>query len=174
MIATSSVMRNDTLSWQCIFVKKKFYQFLLSLREFCVSLRMPRRTKRQRQVAEIALNTRESLKKPRLTEIPPSKSLGPSGLDTTRDSSLSSDPTDIDEDSNFDTIKEMNTDPSLKLELFMEEWVQSLCRDDKISLDLFLTYNFEQILDFYSTRSAEYAPIMMGKSEQTIRKWRSD
>ena len=76
---------------------------------------MPRRTKQQRQVAEIALNTRESLKKPSLTEIPPSKSLGPSGLDTTRDSSLSSDPTDIDEDSNFDTIKEMPSYLSQKM-----------------------------------------------------------
>lgn len=40
----------------------------------------------------------------------------------------------------------MNNDPSLKLELFVEEWAQSLCRDDEISLDLFLANNLESYL----------------------------
>ena len=68
----------------------------------------------------------------------------------------------------------MASDPTLKLEQFVEEWVLSLNRDDKVALGLFLTYNLQHTLNFTATRSAEYAVIMMGTSERTIRQWRSN
>ena len=52
--------------------------------------------------------------------------------------------------------------------------MQSLVRDDKISLGLFLTYNLQHTYNFTATRSAEDAAVMMGRSERTIREWNAD
>lgn len=68
----------------------------------------------------------------------------------------------------------MKANPVLKLEQYVEEWELALDRDDRTSLGLFLTYNLQYTLNFTSTKACEYAAIMMGRSERTIRQWRSD
>ena len=59
------------------------------------------------------------------------------------------------------------------MEQFVEEWVLSLDREDQISLSLFLTFHFERLLNFTQYHAADYAGIMMGKNERTIRQWLS-
>lgn len=70
--------------------------------------------------------------------------------------------------------EELKNNPELKLELYVDEWVTSLDRDDNISLGLFLTYNLENALQYPSTKAAECAAIMLGKSERTVWQWRTD
>ena len=86
---------------------------------------------------------------------------------------ISSESTDQD-DPTFDPQQELDENPSLKMEQFLEDWVVSLSREDKISLGLFLSYNLRNVLNFTATRAAEYAVVMMGKSDRTIRQWHSD
>lgn len=62
----------------------------------------------------------------------------------------------------------------LKFEQFVEEWVFTLDKNDKISLGLFLAYNLQNVLNFTATKACEHAALMMGKSERTIRQWRAD
>ena len=143
---------------------------------------MPKRKARQVQLAANAKKAREAIKRPSLPDIDeeplevsddgPSVQMQEPQIEQERGRSVSTDPTD--EDPTFDPEEAMASDPSLKLEQFVEEWVLSLDRDDKIALGLFLTYNLQHTLNFTATRSAEYAAIMMGKSERTIRQWRTD
>lgn len=127
---------------------------------------------------QLVQKKREAIKKPRLSDIDKeSPAQGPSvqvqelQVEEMRGRSISTDPTD--EDPTFDPEEAMASDPTLKLEQFVEEWVLSLNRDDKVALGLFLTYNLQHTLNFTATRS-EYAVIMMGTSERTIRQWRSN
>ena len=144
-------------------------------------LKMPKKTKRQRQLTDNAKKARESVKVPRLEVIDeelPLTASGPSGdaddegSPDIRGRSVSTDPTD--DDPTFDPDDEISNNPNLKLERFVEEWVVQLDRDNKISFGLFLMYNLQHVLNFTSTNSAEYAAIMMGTSERTLRQWRSD
>ena len=100
---------------------------------------MPRRKGRLVQLAANAKKAREAIKKPRLSDIDEeSPAQGPSvqvqelQVEERRGRSISTDPTD--EDSTFDL---MASDPTLKLEQFVEEWVLSLDRDDKVALGVF-------------------------------------
>ena len=136
---------------------------------------MPKKGKRASQLAVSAQRAREGLKKSRIDQEPPhSMSPGPSTSQSAleRGRSLSTDPTD--EDPTFDPAEEMSSNPSLKLEQHVEEWVCSLDRDDTISLGLFVAFHLEHMLSFTATKAAEYAAIMLGKSERTVRQWRSD
>ena len=60
------------------------------------------------------------------------------------------------------------------LQEFSENWLQSLDRDDLKSLAIYLCYQFVSELSFTETRAAEYAAMMVGKSERTVRQWRVD
>lgn len=128
---------------------------------------MPRRKKRSSQLADNANKAREGINIPRMET--------PTSLDSVsepiRARSMS---TPTDEDPTFDPEVEKEANPVLKLEEFIEEWVSALDREDKMSLGLFLTYNLEYTLNFTATKSAEYAALMMGRSDRTIRQWRSD
>ena len=88
--------------------------------------------------------------------------------------SVSSSIVETDKDPTFDPEEELASTPALKLETFVEEWVISLERDDKIALGLFFTFNLKQAFNCTSTKAAEYAAMMMSKSEHTIRQWKSD
>ena len=68
----------------------------------------------------------------------------------------------------------MRDEVDTALEQFIEDWVISLDREDTISLSLFLTYHFSNLMNFTSTKAAEYAAIMIGKSDRTVRQWRAD
>ena len=140
---------------------------------------MPRKGKRVSQLAANAEKAREAAKKSKLDQLTESACLClvlliilqivlPFSV-----RSESTVPTDI-EDPTFDPDAELETNPIIKLELFLEEWASSLDRDDKISLGLFLAYNLEYALNFTATNACEYAAMMMGKSERTIRQWRAD
>ena len=79
----------------------------------------------------------------------------------------SSDPSD----GNYSPTEDAGEDAGAATEQFVEDWVLSLNRHDTISLALFLTFH---LLNFPSTRAAEYAAIMIGKSDRTVRQWRAD
>ena len=136
---------------------------------------MPKKGKRASQLAVSAQRAREGLKKSRIDqESSHSMSPGPITSQSTLEQgrSLSTDPTD--EDPTFDPAEEMSSNPHLKLEQHIEEWVCSLDRDDTISLGLFVAFYLEHTLSFTATKAAEYAAIMLGKSKRTVRQWRSD
>lgn len=92
--------------------------------------------------------------------------------------STASEPILMDEDSNLDPTfnpdKELVTNPKLKLEQYVEEWVLSLDREDKISLGLFVSFHLQNLLNFTQSNAADYTGIMVGKSERTVRQWQSD
>ena len=132
---------------------------------------MPRKSKRVRQLVKNVSKARESLEsqeqEPMEVSLHASQE---SGASAACDSSVSDD----GEDSTFDPKEEVKANPLLQLEQYVEEWELSLDRDDRISLGLFLAYNFQYTLNFTATKACEYAAIMMGRSERSIRKWRSD
>ena len=74
-------------------------------------------------------------------------------------------------DGSYSPTEAMQEEAGAAVELFME---LSLNREDTISLSLFLTFHLAQLLNFTSTKAAEYATIMVGKSDRTIRQWRAD
>ena len=90
---------------------------------------MPKKGKRASQLAISAQRARGGLEKTRIDQESPD-SMGPSTSQTIldRDRSLSTDPTD--EDPTFDPAEEMSSNPSLKLEHHIEEWVCSVDEDD--------------------------------------------
>ena len=79
---------------------------------------------------------------------------------------------DTTEDPNYDPEQDLHENIDLKLEQFVEEWVLHLDRDDKISLSLLLCFHLEKLFHLNQTNAAEYASIMLGKSDRTIRQWR--
>ena len=132
---------------------------------------MPRKPKRSAQLAKNAMRARVAIKRP---EIPASDSPA-STIQEARAGTPGSAISDATEDDpTFDPDKELASHPILKLEQYLEEWTLSLDRDDTISLGLFLAFHFKHSLNFTATKAAEYASMMMGRSDRTIRKWRAD
>ena len=76
---------------------------------------------------------------------------------------------DCSSDATYDAEQEIADSPKLRLEHFVE-----VSRDNTVSLALFLCHQLEQLLGFTATNAAEYASVMLRKSERTIRQWRSD
>ena len=58
-------------------------------------------------------------------------------------------------------------------ESFCENWVLQLSRDDKVFLALFLTFQLSNYFDCGTTRAAELAGTMVGRSDRVVREWRS-
>ena len=50
----------------------------------------------------------------------------------------------------------------------------SLDHDDKKSLAIFLCYNLAQHFSMKETEAAELTAVKIGKSDSTVRQWRSD
>ena len=67
----------------------------------------------------------------------------------------------------------MKDDRIVLLEQFVEEWVLSLPRDDKVGLLLLLCFHSE-MFNFTKTKAAEFMSIMIGRSERTGRQWKSE
>ena len=140
---------------------------------------MPPKSKRVKSLQKAAERAREA-KKVKLNEpVEPS----PSTPSLSQASSVAQPSTDLDcllmdEDSNldptFDPEKEITANPDLKLEQYVEDWVLSLDYEDRVSLGLFLSFHFQHLLNFTQYHAADYAAIMMGKSERTIRQWLLD
>ena len=153
---------------------------------------MPPKTKRLKMLQESARRAREGLKRERegnnfrgaVTQ-PPSQPLLPPptevlvsdySSDVTPFQPLLPPPTEVfvsdySSDVSYDVGDEP---PHSRLEEFVEEWVLSLSRDNVVALSLFLCYNLEKLVGFSSTNAAEYASIMLGKSDRTIRQWKAD
>ena len=77
-------------------------------------------------------------------------------------------------DESFDPDQSMSGDAHATLESFVEDWTLSLGREDIVSLSLFLSFHLMHMLNFTSTKASEYAAIMIGKGERTVRRWRAD
>ena len=56
---------------------------------------------------------------------------------------------------------------------FVEEWLETLDKNEIKSISLFLCYHFVHTFSFTETKAAEYAASMMKKSDRTARRWRS-
>ena len=56
---------------------------------------------------------------------------------------------------------------------FVEEWLETLDKNEIKSISLFLCYHFVHAFSFNETKAAEYAASMMKKSDRTARQWRS-
>ena len=56
---------------------------------------------------------------------------------------------------------------------FVEEWLETLDKNEIKSISLFLCYHFVHAFSFNETKAAEYAASMMKKSDRTARRWRS-
>ena len=83
---------------------------------------------------------------------------------------LAGDPEESDRsDATFDPDQEATCSTDAILEQFVEDWLLTLDRDNIISLSLFLTYNLKSLLNLSTTNAADYAGIMLGKSDRTIR-----
>ena len=68
----------------------------------------------------------------------------------------------------------MKDECTIMLEHFVEEWVLSLPCNDRIGFSLFMCYHLENMFEFTKMKAAEFASIMVGWSERTIRQWRTE
>ena len=56
---------------------------------------------------------------------------------------------------------------------FVDEWLQVLGKEELKSVAMFLCYHLVGLFSFTDTKAAEYAALMLGKSDRTVRRWRS-
>ena len=56
---------------------------------------------------------------------------------------------------------------------FAEDWLDTLDKEDIRSLSLFLCYHLVDLLSFTETKAAEFAALMVKKSNRSVRRWRS-
>lgn len=123
---------------------------------------MPPKTKRQRQSSEAACLGRETLKRARSEaeniESPENTMAEASGSTETGSGALGGESSDQHE----------------ILEAFVEDWVQTLDRDDKKSLAMFLCYHLVVRFQYTETRAAECAAELIHKSDRTVRQWRAN
>ena len=133
---------------------------------------MPPKSKRQKQLQEAALKAREGVKRARTEESHPesaSTSVNPAPTEHSSESEVETTP-----DPSYDPDEELSADANFILERFVEDWILTLDRDDKVSLGLFLCYHLQHLFNFTQTKAAEYVGVMLGKSDRTIRQWRHD
>ena len=133
------------------------------------SLEKAREAKRRRTEAGSAVPTSES------TTVTIADDGGePSGLSqllTMSDDAL--DTEDEQKDPTFDLDSSLKEDIDHVTETFCEDWATHLDRDDRVSLGLFLYFQLTKVLSMGELKAAEVAGMMIGKSERTIREWRS-
>ena len=99
----------------------------------------------------------------------------PQESDLSRLLSMSDDALDTeDENANhcFDLDASMKSDVEHLAENFCEDWVSHLERDDRVSLKLFLCFQFTKHLDTADTKAAEIAGMIIGRSDKTVREYR--
>ena len=81
---------------------------------------------------------------------------------------------DCSSDGSYNVENELSASPDLRLEHFVKDQVLSFSRDNVVSLALFLCYQLENLFRFTATNAAEYDSVMLGKSDRTIRQWKTD
>ena len=77
-------------------------------------------------------------------------------------------------DPTFDLDDSVKSDSVHIAESFCEEWVTHLRWDDRASLGLFLHFQHTTVLGKGETEAAELTGMMIGKSDKTIREWRTN
>jgi len=77
-------------------------------------------------------------------------------------------------DPSFELDSIIQSDTHHQSEVFCDEWVAQLSRDDKYSLAIFLQYHLCKTVGKGNTEASELAGLMIGKSEKTIREWRDE
>ena len=146
---------------------------------------MPRKSKLKRRVENSLSHARDA--KRSCTEVGES-SRGTDQLQRSRSSSasrperleelleLSDEALDTDNeeiDPSFDLDTSLRSDTDHMVETFCEDWVTSLRWEDRASLGLFLCFQLSNITGKGETEAAELAGQMIGKSDRTIREWRT-
>ena len=63
--------------------------------------------------------------------------------------------------------------PHEMLGSFVEDWLETLDKEEIKSLSLFLCHHLVDLLSFTETKAAEYAAIMVKRSDCTVRRWRT-
>ena len=63
--------------------------------------------------------------------------------------------------------------PQEILEVFAEDWLETVDKDEIKSISLFLCYHLVSMFSFTETKAAEYTAAMLKKNERTVRRWRS-
>lgn len=139
-------------------------------------------TKRKRELMEDAKKGREARKKLRLSmtgsgqdklSVGPTSSLNaPKGT-----SSLCLDPDLCHQGPSSCSLlvnPSGNARPEDILRTFSEEWKLTLDQEDMKSLALFLCHIFTTELKMSHSKAAEHAAKIIGRSDRTIRQWRSD
>ena len=76
------------------------------------------------------------------------------------------------EDPTFDPEGE-EFDEESSILTYAQEWVESLSRDDLLSLSILLWYLLVGILQFQLTEAAKLIGRVLGKSDRTIREWKA-
>ena len=56
---------------------------------------------------------------------------------------------------------------------FVEDWLETLDKDEIKYISLFLCYHFMHAFSFTEIKATEYAASMVKKSDRTVRRWRS-
>ena len=79
---------------------------------------------------------------------------------------------DSEDDSTFDPEDE-DFDEEVNIHTYSQEWVESLDRDDLLSLSILLWYLVVGVLHFQLTEAAKVIGSVLGKSDRTVREWRS-
>ena len=77
------------------------------------------------------------------------------------------------EDPSFDLNASMKSDKDYLIHDFCDSWILQLGKDDRVNLGLFLCFQLEKVLAIGCTKAAEYAALMIGRNEQTVRQWRA-
>ena len=119
---------------------------------------MPPKSRKRKQLEEAARRAREG-KVPKVDDERDQEAAGEHSSDSDR---------------SYDPAEELSIDSSLKLEQFAEEWVVTLDREDQVSLALFLCHHLKHVYGHTYTQAAEYAGMMLGKLDRTVRQWRND
>ena len=146
---------------------------------------MPPKTKRQRQLEQSLEKAREAKRSrcddsseatttetaTRTIADDEGESSGLTQLLTMSDDAL--DTEDEEKDPTFDLDSSLKEDIDHVADSFCEDWATHLDRDDRVSLGLFLYFQLTKVLSMGETKAAEVAGMMIGKSERTIREWRS-
>ena len=77
-------------------------------------------------------------------------------------------------DLSIDLNSSMKTDVDHLEESFCEDWVSHLEREDRVSLALFLCFQLSKHFEIGETRAAEFAGMMVGRSDKTVHEWRKE
>ena len=143
---------------------------------------MPPKSRRQRQLESSLEIARDSKRRCQFEEGESSSSI--SGVGSARNEpegltdllNLSHDALDTEDeetDPSFDLDSSIKLDSEHMMEKFCEDWVTHLSWEDRTSLGLFLCFQMTTVLRKGETEAAELASLISGKSDKTIRSWKT-